>query len=176
LTEPIPLFADWKAKHYELAAVLRVTKDGKRKRAKEKREAKNGMPRLTPVRRAQDLGRARKERLPNQGKAKKKKKKKLQRSLKKSRRISWRMIRKMILVIPTQMILVLRGAARGKDGAYKEDWTPTRIMTEAEDQSLDKTRRKILVDREDLVGFRPGLPMVLSIRIDDFCDYRIIYM
>ncbi|KAJ7749818.1 hypothetical protein DFH07DRAFT_746516, partial [Mycena maculata] len=40
LTVPIPLFADRKAKHDELASALRETKDGKRKRAREKREAK----------------------------------------------------------------------------------------------------------------------------------------
>ncbi|KAJ6627643.1 hypothetical protein B0H10DRAFT_1706827, partial [Mycena sp. CBHHK59/15] len=39
LTAPLPLFADRKAKHYELAVALRATKDGKRKRAQEKREA-----------------------------------------------------------------------------------------------------------------------------------------
>ncbi|KAJ7906752.1 hypothetical protein B0H13DRAFT_2233563 [Mycena leptocephala] len=39
LTVPIPLFPDRQAKHYELAATLRVTKDAKRKRAQEKREA-----------------------------------------------------------------------------------------------------------------------------------------
>jgi hypothetical protein len=47
LTVPIALFLDRKTKHYEFAAVLRVTKDGKRKRAREKREEKkreaNGM-------------------------------------------------------------------------------------------------------------------------------------
>ncbi|KAJ7477986.1 hypothetical protein B0H11DRAFT_2424571 [Mycena galericulata] len=40
LTEPIPLFTDRVAKHYELAANLREIKSGKRKRAAEKRAAK----------------------------------------------------------------------------------------------------------------------------------------
>lgn len=40
LTEPIPLFADRKAKHYELAASLREIKTTKRKHAAEKRAAK----------------------------------------------------------------------------------------------------------------------------------------
>lgn len=40
LTKPIPLFADRKSKHYELAGNLREIKNGKRKRAAEKREEK----------------------------------------------------------------------------------------------------------------------------------------
>ncbi|KAJ7476349.1 hypothetical protein B0H11DRAFT_1727263 [Mycena galericulata] len=40
LTAPTPLFKDRTAKHYELAANLREIKNGKRKRAAEKREAK----------------------------------------------------------------------------------------------------------------------------------------
>lgn len=39
LIAPIPLFADRKAKHYELAVSLREIKNGKRKRAAEKRTA-----------------------------------------------------------------------------------------------------------------------------------------
>jgi len=37
---PIPLFEDRKKKHHELAAELRIAKDGKRKAAQEKRDAK----------------------------------------------------------------------------------------------------------------------------------------
>ncbi|KAJ7503663.1 hypothetical protein B0H11DRAFT_2222291 [Mycena galericulata] len=40
LTAPVPLFADRKAKHDELAIALRETKNGKRKRAQEARAAK----------------------------------------------------------------------------------------------------------------------------------------
>ncbi|KAJ6632334.1 hypothetical protein B0H10DRAFT_1901754 [Mycena sp. CBHHK59/15] len=40
LTAPIPLFVDRKAKHYELAVNLREIKNGKRKRAADKRTAK----------------------------------------------------------------------------------------------------------------------------------------
>ena len=40
LTQPLPLFQDRQAKHFELAAELRVTKDAQRLAAKEKRNAK----------------------------------------------------------------------------------------------------------------------------------------
>ena len=46
LTQPLPLFQDRQAKHFELAAELRVTKDAQRLATKEKRNAKKAADEL----------------------------------------------------------------------------------------------------------------------------------